>query len=139
MRIPPNRALRVLVHAAAVLAASGSSPGAYLANGPASKPNIIFVVADDMGYRDTGYSGNAIVKTPHLDHMAAEGLQFDNFYSAHGTCSPGRMAILTGRTPLRARMVTTVGPMQAGEITVAMALKTAGSVRTSFAGKDYIR
>lgn len=90
------------------------------------KPNIIFVIADDMGYRDTGYSGNPIVKTPHLDQMAAEGLQFDYFYSAHGTCSPGRMAILTGRTPLRSRMATTVGPMREGEVTVAAALKTAG-------------
>jgi arylsulfatase A-like enzyme len=90
------------------------------------KPNIIFVVADDMGFKDTGYSGNPIVKTPHLDRMAAEGLRFDNFYSAGGTCSPGRMAILTGRTPMRARMTTTVGPMQEGEVTVAAALKTAG-------------
>lgn len=92
----------------------------------ASKPNIIFVVADDMGFRDTGFSGNPVVKTPHLDRMAAEGLRFDNFYSAGGTCSPGRMAILTGRTPMRARMTTTVGPMQEGEVTVAAALKTAG-------------
>jgi arylsulfatase A-like enzyme len=90
------------------------------------KPNIIFVVADDMGYRDTCYSGNPTVKTPHLDRMAAEGLRFDHFYSAGGTCSPGRMAILTGRTPIRARMTTTVGPMQEGEVTVAAALKTAG-------------
>lgn len=91
-----------------------------------ARPNIIFVVADDMGFRDTGYSGNSIVKTPHLDAMASEGLRFDYFYSAHGTCSPGRMAILTGRTPLRSRMVTTVGPMREGEVTVAAALKTAG-------------
>lgn len=97
-----------------------------LADDAPSKPNIIFVVADDMGYKDTGYSGNPIVKTPQLDQMAAEGLRFDNFYSAGGTCSPGRMAILTGRTPLRARMVTTVGAMQEGEVTVAAALKTAG-------------
>ncbi len=91
-----------------------------------SKPNIIFVVADDMGFKDTGHSGNPIAKTPHLDRMAAEGLRFDNFYSAGGTCSPGRMAILTGRTPMRARMTTTVGAMQEGELTVAAALKTVG-------------
>jgi arylsulfatase A-like enzyme len=84
------------------------------------------VVADDMGFKDTGYSGNSIAKTPHLDRMAAEGLRFDYFYSAAGTCSPGRMAIMTGRTPMRARMTTTVGPMQEGEVTVAAALKTAG-------------
>jgi arylsulfatase A-like enzyme len=98
------------------------------------KPNIIFVVADDMGYRDTGYSGNPTVKTPHLDRMAAEGLSFDNFFSAGPTCSPGRMSILTGRTPLRSRMVTTVGPMQEGEVTVAAALKTAG-YKTAHFGK----
>jgi arylsulfatase A-like enzyme len=97
-----------------------------------AKPNIIFVVADDMGFMDTSYSGNPIVKTPHLDKMAAEGLRFDYFYSAHGTCSPGRMAILTGRTPLRARMVTTVGPMREGEVTVAAALKTAGYATAHF-------
>jgi arylsulfatase A-like enzyme len=96
------------------------------ATGSQSKPNIIFVVADDMGFKDTGHSGNPIVKTPHLDRMAAEGFRFENFYSAAGTCSPGRMAILTGRTPMRARMVTTVGPMQEGEVTVAAALKSAG-------------
>jgi arylsulfatase A-like enzyme len=97
-----------------------------MADTPPGKPNIIFVVADDMGFKDTGYSGNPIVKTPHLDRLAAEGLRFDNFYSAAGTCSPGRMAIMTGRTPLRARMTTTVGAMQEGEVTVAAALKTAG-------------
>ncbi len=91
-----------------------------------AKPNIIFVIADDMGHWDTGYNGNTVVKTPHLDQMAAAGLTFDSFYSAHGTCSPGRMSILTGRTPLRSRMVTTVGPMREGEVTVAAALKTAG-------------
>jgi arylsulfatase A-like enzyme len=107
----------------AILPAAAEAPKAQR---PISKPNIIFVIADDMGCMDTGYSGNPVVKTPHLDQMAAEGLRFDNFYSAHGTCSPGRMAILTGRTPLRARMVTTVGPMQAGEVTVAQALKKAG-------------
>ena len=92
----------------------------------ASKPNIIFVVADDMGHWDTGYNGNTVVKTPHLDQMAAAGLTFESFYSAHGTCSPGRMSILTGRSPMRSRMVTTVGPMREGEVTVAAALKTAG-------------
>lgn len=109
-----------------LLAFSLSTTAGAAADDSIRKPNIIFVVADDMGYRDTGYSGNPTVKTPHLDRMAAEGLRFDNFYSAGGTCSPGRMAILTGRTPMRARMVTTVGAMQEGEVTVAAALKTAG-------------
>lgn len=95
-------------------------------------PNIIFVVADDMGVRDTAYTGNPIAKTPNLDLMAKAGLHFNQFYSAHATCSPGRMAILTGRTPLRARMFRTVGPMQAGEVTVAKALKSAGYATAHF-------
>ena len=103
-----------------------AAAGVPTVDDPPGRPNIIFVVADDMGFKDTGYSGNSVAKTPHLDRMAAEGLRLDSFYSAHGTCSPGRMAILTGRTPLRARMVTTVGPMQEGEVTVAAALKKAG-------------
>lgn len=102
------------------------APAATPAGDARSMPNIIFVVADDMGFKDTGYSGNPIVKTPHLDRMAAEGLRFDYFYSAAGTCSPGRMAIMTGRTPMRARMVHTVGAMQEGEVTVAAALKSVG-------------
>ena len=123
----PIRIMRLPRLVMAILA--GSSAGLAdqpHAKGPAAKPNIIFVVADDMGFKDTGYSGNPVVKTPHLDQMAAEGLRFDYFYSAAGTCSPGRMSILTGRTPMRARMTTTVGPMREGEVTVAAALKTAG-------------
>jgi len=113
-----------LLAAVNVLCLSGML--ATAAEHPMARPNIIFVVADDMGLKDTGYSGNPIAKTPHLDRMAADGLTFDFFYSAHATCSPGRMAIMTGRSPLRARMVTTVGPMQEGEVTVATALKQAG-------------
>ncbi len=106
------------------------TPSPKLVQSPKSKslaqPNIIFVVADDMGWRDTGYSGNPVVKTPQLDKMASSGLRFEQFYSAHATCAPGRMAILTGRTSLRVRMFRTVGPMKAGEATVGQALKTAG-------------
>ena len=50
--------------------ASAEAPNA---DGPATKPNIIFVIADDMGIMDTGYSGNPIAKTPHLDRMACRG------------------------------------------------------------------
>jgi arylsulfatase A-like enzyme len=90
-----------------------------------NKPNIVIVVADDMGWRDTGYSGNPIVKTPNLDAMAAGGVPFEYFYAAQQSCSPGRYAILTGRAPFRSGQHP-LGRIRPQEITLAKALKTAG-------------
>jgi len=91
----------------------------------ATRPNIVVVVADDMGWRDTGYSGNPDVKTPNLDAMAARALRFDYFYVGQQMCSPGRFAILTGRAPFRTGLQQ-LGSMRPQEITIAKALKTAG-------------
>ena len=60
------------------------------------RPNIIIIVADDMGWGDTGYNGNTIQKTPALDRMAAEGIRFDRFYAACPVCAPTRALIMTG-------------------------------------------
>lgn len=65
------------------------------------KPNIILCMTDDQGWGDTGYNGHPILKTPHLDEMAAEGLQFNRFYAAAPVCSPTRGSCLTGRHPYR--------------------------------------
>ena len=64
-------------------------------------PNIIMLMADDLGWGDTGFNGNSIIKTPCLDMMAREGLQFNRFYSASAECSPTRASVLTGRKPYR--------------------------------------
>lgn len=90
-----------------------------------ARPNIVVVVADDMGWRDTGYHGNRVVKTPHLDDMAAKGVQFDYFYPGQQMCSPGRFAILCGRNPFRTGLHH-LGAMRPQEITLARALKSAG-------------
>ncbi len=63
----------------------------------AIKPNIIHILADDVGYDDIGCYGSKDIKTPNLDRMAAEGMIFTDFYAPHGTCTPTRAAILTGR------------------------------------------
>ncbi|MFY8327621.1 sulfatase [Pseudoalteromonas sp. ZZD1] len=67
----------------------------------ASKPNIIVVMADDMGWGDSATYGHQTIKTPNLDKLAAQGVKFTQGYSAAGVCSPARSAILTGRTPYR--------------------------------------
>lgn len=95
------------------------------------KPNIVIVLADDMGWRDTGYHGNKVVKTPNLDEMAGKGIQFDFFYPGQQMCSPGRFALLTGRNPCRTGLHH-LGAMRPQEITVAKALKSAGYKTAQF-------
>jgi arylsulfatase A-like enzyme len=65
------------------------------------RPNIILLMADDMGWGDTSYNGNLNLKTPNLDEMASAGLVFNRFYSAAPVCSPTRASVLTGRNPFR--------------------------------------
>lgn len=92
---------------------------------PDAKPNIVIVVADDMGWRDTGYRGNAVVKTPHLDDMAAKGIQFEYFYPGQQMCSPGRFAIMTGRNPCRTGLHH-LGATRPEELFLPRVLKQAG-------------
>ncbi|HWX41376.1 MAG TPA: sulfatase [Blastocatellia bacterium] len=68
---------------------------------PASKPNIVFIYVDDMGYGDLGCYGARAIKTPNIDRMAAEGLRLTSFYSVSPICTPSRAALLTGRYAAR--------------------------------------
>ncbi|TRX71939.1 sulfatase [Carboxylicivirga sp. M1479] len=62
-----------------------------------SKPNIIHILADDVGYDDLSCFGSKDINTPNLDALAAKGMKFTSFYAPHGTCTPSRAALLTGR------------------------------------------
>ena len=66
---------------------------------PATRPNIVIVLADDLGYGELSCSGNAGAITPNLDRFAGEGLRLTDCHSASSCCSPSRAAILTGQTP----------------------------------------
>jgi len=66
-----------------------------------SKPNIIFIYADDLGYGDFGCYGSKVNRTPNIDQLARDGIRFTDFYSAAPNSSPSRAALLTGRYPIR--------------------------------------
>ena len=67
-------------------------------------PNVILVMADDMGWAQTGYYKNPVLKTPNLDAMAENGLRLDRFYAGAPQCSTARATVLTGRTNDRTGM-----------------------------------
>src|SRR6476646_10263025 len=70
------------------------------ADSPA-RPNVVVILADDLGWADLGCYGSKYHKTPHLDRLAAQGLRFTDAYAAAPICSPTRAAILTGMYPAR--------------------------------------
>src|SRR5688572_12096381 len=91
-----------------------------------SRPNIILVMADDMGWGQTGYNKHPILKTPNLDAMAAAGLRFDRFYAGAPNCSPTRGTVMTGRSNDRGGAQNHGYALRREEKTVVQALRTAG-------------
>ena len=73
----------------------------YLPLCHAKKPNIIFVLADDLGWSELGCYGNGFNETPNLDQLANDGVRFTQAYAAAPVCSPYRAALLTGQHPAR--------------------------------------
>ena len=63
------------------------------------KLNVIFMIADDLGWMDVGFNGNKFVETPNLDKLASEGMVFTNGYASGPLCSPTRAAFHTGKSP----------------------------------------
>ncbi len=92
---------RDFLKAAAVGAASLAIPGCMLVGevSPARRPNIVLILADDLGYGDLSSYWAKDLKTPHIDNLVAAGMRFDNFYANCPVCSPTRASLLTGRYP----------------------------------------
>jgi uncharacterized sulfatase len=83
-----------------------TAPGLRASAAAPPPPNILFVLIDDMGYRDLGCFGGTRAKTPAIDRLASEGMRFERFYVASPICSPSRCAFLTGQYPGRWRITS---------------------------------
>lgn len=108
----------------------------------AERPNIIVIMADDLGYGDVGCYGATEVKTPHIDQLAAEGLRFTSGYCSASTCTPTRFSMLTGTYAFRQKGTGIAAPaapaiIKPGTETVASLLKKAGYA-TAVIGKWHL-
>lgn len=113
----------------------------------AAPPNVIIILADDLGYGDLSCYGHKVFQTPRLDRMAAEGARLTQFNTPAPFCAPTRAALLTGRYPFRCGMTQNPTPdsgpeadalaLPAKEVTLAQVLKSAG-YRTNMIGKWHL-
>jgi len=116
------------------------------------RPNIVFILIDDMGWRDLGCYGSEFYETPNIDRLASEGMQFSDAYAACPVCSPTRASILTGKYPARVGITNYIPGDDCGklasvpylhhlpleEVTVARALKERAGYRTYHVGKWHL-
>jgi arylsulfatase A-like enzyme len=113
-----------------------------LAGMASTSPNIVLIVADDLGWGDLSCYGAEYFKTLHLDKMASEGIRFTDAYSASPVCSPSRAALLTGRYPVRSGITKVLRPkseqgIPSEELTLAEILRDAG-YSTCLVGKWHL-
>jgi len=125
MRILPLVSRGIALFLAATAGWVAAAPGS-------ERPNFVLCMTDDQGWGDVGYNGNPVLKTPHLDAMAARGVRFDRFYAAYPVCSPTRGSVLTGRNPSRYRSHSWGYDLPLREVTVAELVKTRGYVTGHF-------
>ena len=110
---------------------------------PGTPPNVILILADDLGYGDVGAYGAELVRTPHIDGLAAEGMRLTNFYAGGNVCTPSRAGLLTGRYAIRAGLadgtitVDDTRGLPANSVTIASLLQQ-GGYRTGLFGKWHL-
>ena len=125
-----------------------------------AQPNIVFILADDLGWRDLSNEGSTYYESPHIDSLVEDGMKFNRGYATCQVCSPSRASILTGKYPTKHGITTFIGDragegwgktnrqdshypaeydrnLRATELTLAEVLKGAG-YKTFFAGKWHL-
>lgn len=134
---------------AAVLAVSGCTGASARSSAARGKPNIVYIMADDLGYADVGCYGQKKIRTPNIDKLAAEGMKFTQHYSGNPVCAPSRCTLMTGlhtgHSQIRDnkqvggqegwQLGSTIGgqwPLEEGTVTVAKILKDAGYATGAF-------
>lgn len=100
-------------------------------------PNIVFILADDLGFADLGHTGSTSYLTPNIDQLASSGVFFTQAYASHATCLPSRAAILTGKAPARLGITCHDTHLHHDEVTLGDALQEAG-YETCFIGKWHV-
>ena len=103
------------------------------------KPNVVFILADDLGYRELGSYGQQRIRTPHLDQLARQGMRLTQHYAGNAVCAPSRCVLMTGKHPGHAYIRSNKGtppegqePIPASEITLAELMKDQGYVTGAF-------
>ena len=107
-----------------------------------SYPNVLIILADDLGYHDVSYYNTPDIRTPNIDEIARQGIRFDNFYANSPVCSPSRASLLTGRYPemvgvpglIRNQVTDTFGYLTPGSQLLPALMKQAG-YKTAIVGK----
>jgi uncharacterized sulfatase len=106
---------------------------------PSDRPNVVLILADDLGYGELGVYGQRAIKTPHLDRLAAEGLRFTDFYAGSTVCAPSRAVLMTGRhtghVSVRGNAVggdLRIQALRQGERTIAHLFQDAGYATALF-------
>jgi len=112
-------------------AAAGGLAAAGAARADRRKPNIVFILADDLGWAELGCSGSRFNETPHLDGLARQGMRFTDAYAAAPVCSPMRASFMTGQYPARVGITDYLRPndpkfLSPNHVTLAEVLRSAG-------------
>lgn len=131
-----------------ISAAALTLPDCFLSK---KRPNFVFILIDDLGWKDLGCFGSQFYETPNIDRLASEGMKFTDTYAASPVCSPTRASIMTGKHPARLNITDWIGGKQKGkllpadyihylpleEVTLAEAFKEA-EYATGFIGKWHL-
>ena len=122
--------MRSIVPCVVVVALAGAATAAE----PAAKPNVVFLLCDDLGYGDLHCFASPVIQTPNLDRLCEEGVIFDRALCASPLCAPSRAALLTGLLPSRSGVYDNAAELPASVPTVAHHLRSLG-YRTVLTGK----